>query len=265
MKIRLSLFFVLFASACAGQGIDNKYVFLDSFPGRFSSVSVDNFGCFYALEDSRISKFDRDGKFLQSFEEVKLGKTGSIDVTNPMKLTVYYPDFMTVVVLDKFMTFITSYKFFDLGYQTVTAVGSSSDGFLWFYDYGTFTLKKIDETGNVQMESQPVNQLINKVINPNFIMEKNGQVYVNDSATGILVFDNFGGYYKTIPIHGLQRFQLLQDQIIYFAEGKLKSYNTMTFDEKMITLPETAGVKDAVIEKSRIGVQTRDRVDFYKY
>ena len=252
-------------STSAQAVIDNKYELLDSFAVKANSISVDNFSNFYAVGDNQILKFDRDGKFIVRFEEVKNGKIGSVDVSNPFKIVVYYPDFMTAVVLDKFLTFVTSYSFFDLGYQSVTAVGSSADGYLWFYDATDYTLKKIDATGTVQLKSQPVNQLTNNVINPNFILEKNGQVFVNDPAIGILVFDNFAAYYKTIPIKGLQKFHILQEQIVYYQDDKLRSYNPNTFDAKMISLPDTTGVTQAVIEKNRIAILKNDRMDFYRY
>jgi hypothetical protein len=248
------------------QGIiSNNYAFIDSYPVKANAVSVDNFGNFYVVCENQVLKFDKDGVYQVRFEEVKQGRIGSIDVTNPFKLIIYYPDFMKAIVLDKFLTFLVSYNFFDLGYTDITAVGSSADGYLWFYDATDFRLKKIDVTGNVQLQSQPVNQLIDRVITPNFILEKNGQVYVNDTASGILVFDNFGAYYKTIPIRGLEKFHILQEQIVYFQEGKLRSYNPVTFDAKMISLPDTIGTIQAVISKERIAVLKKDRIDFYKY
>ncbi len=96
-------------------------------------------------------------------------------------------------------------------------------------------------------------------------MEKNGQVYVNDPAVGILVFDNFGAYYKTIPILGLQKFHIMQEQIIYYQDGRLRSYNPITFDAKMISLPDSVGVIQAAIEKERIAVLKKDQVDFYRF
>jgi hypothetical protein len=266
-NIALSLVFILcFSFSHAQNGIiDNKYAIIDSYQVKANSISVDNFGNFYAVGDNQILKFDRNGVFQVRFEEVKNGKIGSVDVTNPFKLLIYYPDFMNAVIVDKFLTYVTSYNFFDLGYQSVTAVGSSADGYLWFYDATDYTLKKIDATGNVQLKSQPVNQLIDKIINPNFIQEKNGQVFVNDTATGILVFDNFGAYYKTIPIFGLQKFHILQEQIVYYQDNKLRSYNPVTFDAKMISLPDTLGVIEAAIDKERIAILKSDRIDFYRY
>ena len=258
------MLFSLFSAAQQGI-INNRYVLLDSFPVKANSITVDNFSNFYAVGDNQVLKFDRDGKFLVRFEEVKNGKIGSVDVSNPFKMLVYYPDFMNAIVLDKFLTYLVSYNFFDLGYQSVTAVGSSADGYLWFYDATDYTLKKIDATGKVQLKSQPVNQLIDNVIMPNFIVEKNGQVFVNDPKVGILVFDNFGAFYKTIPIKGLQKFHILQEQIVYYQDEKLRSYNPVTFDAKMISLPDTTGVMQAVIEKNRIAILKSDRIDFYRY
>jgi hypothetical protein len=256
---------ILCVSIAQAQINADNYSLIASYPIKANGVSVDNFGNFYVTSDNQITKFDRMGAQLQNYDEVKYGKIGSVDITNPMKIAVYFPDFMQVVMLDKFLSYFTTYNFSDLGYQTVTAVGTSSDGYLWFYDNISYTLKKIDESGKVQLQSQPVNQLINTVITPTFIMEKNGQVYVNDPAVGILVFDNFGAYYKTIPVKGLQRFQIFQDQFIYFEDGKLKSYNPTTFDGKMISLPDTLDMKQAAIERNRIGILHSDRVDFYKY
>ena len=197
---------LLFAGIAHGQVTTDQFTLISSFPIKATSLSVDNFSNFYTVGDNQITKFDKAGTQLQTYDEVKYGKIGSIDISNPLKITVYYPDFMQAVLLDRFLSYFTTYNFFDLGYQNVTAVGSSSDGYLWFYDNLSFTLKKVDETGKVQLQSQPVNQLINTVITPTFIMEKSGQVYVNDPAVGVLVFDNFGAYYKTIPVLGLQRF-----------------------------------------------------------
>ena len=243
----------------------NNYKLLASYETKVNAVSIDNFGNIYGIGDYQIVKLDKDGKLLQRYEEVKYGKIGSADISNPMKITVYYTDFMTAVVLDKFLSELVTYNFFDLGYQTVTAAGSSSDGSLWFYDNVSFCLKKIDESGKVQTQSQPVNQVTGKIITPNFILEKKGQVYVNDPASGILIFDNFGSYSKTLPIKGLSRLQILQEQIVYFDGGKLKSYSSMTLDTKMITLPDTGAVLHAAIEKEHIAILKADRIDIYKY
>lgn len=257
--IVLSVFAVLCMSMVAG------YSLLNTYSTKAKSLAVDNFGNFYTMADNRILKFGPDGKYLYPYEEFRNGKIGMIDVTNPMKLMVYYPDFSTIVFLDRFLSPLSKYNFFDFGYQNITAVASSVDGRIWFYDNVDFKLKKIDETGKVYRESQPLNVLIEQAPNPNFIVEKDNQIYVNDSAIGIMVFDLFGSYAKTIPLKGLKRFQVLQGQIVYQDAVTVNSYNPMTFETKGFALPDTTGMIQIAIEKNAIGVLRADKVDFYRY
>jgi hypothetical protein len=186
-------------------------------------------------------------------------------VSNPMKIMVFCPDFLTVITLDKFLSPLSTYSFFDLGYQNISAVASSTDGHLWFYDNTDFKLKKIDETGTVYQQSQPLNIIVNAVPNPDFMVEKNNFVYLNDPVIGIMVFDVFGSYSKTIPIKGLKKFEVFQDQVIYFDNNRLNAYNFVTLDLKALSLPDSTDVVGAAIQKDRLGILKKDRVDFYKY
>lgn len=232
---------------------------------KATSIAIDNFSNFYLIEDKKIQKYSSDGKYLFPYEEFRYGKIGSLDVTNPMKLIVYYPDFSTAVTLDRFLSPLNTYNFFQFGYQNITAVASSTDGRIWFYDNVDFKLKKIDETGKVFRESQPLNVILEETPNPNFLLERDLKVYVNDPEIGILVFDIYGSYSKTIPLKGLKKFQVLQEQIVYFENNSLNSYNTFTLEAKTLNLPDTTDLRLAVIEKDRLGLLKKDKAEFYKY
>ncbi len=238
---------------------------LNTYETKATYLTVDNFGSFYTADDNRLIKYNSDGKYLYPYEELRYGKIGMVDVNNPMKVLVYYPDFSTAITLDRFLSPLSTYNFFDLGYQNITVVASSVDGRIWFYDNIDFKLKKIDESGKVYRESQPLNVLLDETPNPNFLMEREGQVYLNDPNLGVLVFDGFGSYAKTVPLKGLKKFQVLQDQIIYFDSLKLNAYNLLTFETKSISLPDSSGVLQAAIVNERMAVLKKDRVDFYKY
>ncbi|MFN8287098.1 MAG: hypothetical protein U0V74_10115 [Chitinophagales bacterium] len=241
------------------------FTFIASFNTKAGFVVVDNFSNFYTADANRLTKFSPDGKFLYPYEELRYGKIGMVDVNNPLKIYVYYPDFSTVITLDRFLAPLNTYNFFELGYQNITAVGSSVDGRIWFYDNLDFKLKKIDETGKVYRESQPLNVILEETPTPNFLCERDGKVYMNDPQIGILVFDVFGSYAKTIPLKGLNKFQVLQEQIVYFDNYRLSSYNPITFENKSITLPDTTDLVQAVLEKDRLAILKKDRIDFYRY
>ncbi len=232
---------------------------------KASQITVDNFSNFYTASNNRIIKFSPDGKFISLYEEFKYGKIGTVDVNNPMKILVFYPDFLTAVVTDRFLAPLNSYNFFDFGYQNITAVASSVDGRIWFYDNIDFKLKKIDEAGKIIRESQPLNVILEQSPVPNFMIERDNKVYLNDPDIGILVFDIFGSYSKTIPLKGVTRFQVLQEQIVYYESKQLNSYNPLTLESKIFQLPDTLRIISAVLEKDRLAVLKNDRVEFYKY
>ena len=103
------------------------------------------------------------------------------------------------------------------------------------------------------------------VPNPDFMVEKDNAVYLNDPSIGIMVFDIFGNYSKTVPIKGLKKFQVFQDQIVYFENNRLNAYGLISLDLKSIQLPDSADVLMAAIQKNRMAVLKRDKVDFYRY
>ncbi len=241
------------------------FTLLNTYNTKANSMAVDNFGNFYSASNNEVIKFSAEGKFMYRYGEFKYGKIGMIDVNNPMKMLLFYNDFMTVVILDKFLVPINVYNFFDLGYQNISAVASSTDGRIWFYDNTDYKLKKIDEGGKVFRESQSMNIVLEETPNPNFMIERDSKVYLNDPNIGIMVFDIFGSYEKTIPLKGLEKFQVLQDQIVYFGNGQLSSYNSFTLELKSFNLPDTVDVSLAVLEKNRLGIMKPDHVDFYKY
>lgn len=258
MLFLCSLIFVLCSST-------PDFVLLNTYSTKANLVAVDNFSNFYSASNNSVLKFSPDGKLICRYDEFKYGKIGMLDASNPMKILVFYPDFMTIVVLDKFLSPLNIYNFFEFGYQNISAVASSVDGRIWFYDNVDFKLKKIEETGKIFRESQQLNVIMEQTPNPNFMIERDNKVYVNDTALGILVFDIFGSYSKTIPLKGLTKFQVLEDQIVYFDSGKLNSYNPVTFESKTFPLPDTADVSLGVLQKDRVALMRKEMVEFYKY
>lgn len=257
------ILFVLWAALC--MSFSTSFSFIGTYETKANFIAIDNFSQFYTADDNRLFKFSSDGTYLYPYEEFNYGKIGMVDVSNPMKILVFCPDFMTVITLDKYLAPLTTYNFFDLGYQNISAVAISSDGLLWFYDNTDFKLKKIDESGTIVKQSQPLNTVLNVLPNPDFMTEKDNVVYLNDPEIGIMVFDVFGNYIKTVPIKGLKKFQIFQDQVVYFENNKLNAYNMLTFDLKSIQLPDSTDVINAAIQKNRMGILKKDRVDFYRY
>lgn len=226
--------------------------------------AIDKFGNGYVAGRNKLQKFSPDGKLLYPYEEFRYGAIGSIDVTNPLKIVVFFPDVMKAVMLDKFLSPLSTYDFLQLGYPTVSAVCGSTDGRIWYFDNVSRSLKKIDETGKVLREGQPMNTQLAKTPLPNFMLEYDNVVFMNDSSQGIFVFDVFGSYKKTIPVKGLGKFQAVAQTIIYSNAENLYAFDMVTLATKTLALPENnSPIIQAAIGKDLLILLKAQKAEFY--
>jgi hypothetical protein len=79
--------------------------------------SVDNLGNIYLLTaDNQLKKLSSAGDSLAVFNAVsQYGSVSSIDVTNPLKILVYYRDFTTIIELDRYLNIINTIDLRTLG------------------------------------------------------------------------------------------------------------------------------------------------------
>ena len=230
-----------------------------------AEITTDYLGNLYTISEFRITKYDINGKPLYLFEDYKNGKIWNIDVTDPMKIMVYYGDFLKVKVLDVTLSEIASYSLSDLGYYNVSALAHSRDDDFWIFDYANFSLKKVNENGVALYKSEKFNLLFKESVQPKQIIDYENNVYLLDPINGIYVFDRFATYKQRIPIVGIEKMQIIQDVIVYFQDGVLRSYNTKDFREEQMALPEWVDALYCQIQKDRIYILEKDRVSIYTF
>lgn len=96
-------------------------------------VGYDKFGYTYFVINNTLHK-DNELESLQ-YQNLALGRISAVDLNNPLKLVLLYPEFNTVVMLDNQLNEISSIDFSSLNEQiVVTAIGNASQNRLWFYD-----------------------------------------------------------------------------------------------------------------------------------
>lgn len=175
--------------------------------GSFSNFYTDNLQNIYLISSSTnsIKKLSGNGDSIAVFNNtVRYRKIGSLDVTNPLKVLVYYKDFSTLVVLDRFLATRTIIDFRKLGITQVKAVAQSYDSNIWLYDEGEGKIKKIDENNNVLLESADLRLVFDDSLSPIKIIDNNGQLYLYDNRLGWLIFDYYTAFKKRLPFANWQ-------------------------------------------------------------
>ena len=143
-------------------------------------MEVDKMQQLYLLiGDNDLQKYDVNGTLLCRFNENNLGPISYVDVSNPFRILVYYDDYTTVIFLDRTLSEIQRNDLSDLDLPQVEALGTASDNNLWLFDNNTYTLKKLDQSNEVLVESLDLNLLLTEPLYPVRLLEANNRVYLN--------------------------------------------------------------------------------------
>ncbi len=179
---------------------------------------------------NQVKKLNSNGDSIAVFNDVKkFGQASLIDVSNPLKILLYYRDFATIVVLDRLLNVRNIIDLRKQNILQVRAIGQSYDNKIWVYDKVENKLKKIAEDGTLLQETPDFRQLFGEAPAPQKIFDQDQYVYLYDSAKAVFVFDYYGALKNKILISGWQNFKVAGKYIFGSDADKLYRYDIKTF------------------------------------
>lgn len=247
---------------------DTAFVLQKSIPGRVTMMAADNLGYLYLLNVSnQLKKLSPSGDSVAVFNEVKKsGRATLIDVSNPLRVLLYYPDFATVVVLDRLLAVRNTIDLRRQHILQVRAVAQSYDNKIWLYDEYESKLKKIDEDGKLLSETADFRLLLGEAIAPQLIFEQDRLVYLYDPAKGIFAFDYYGTLKTRIPVTGWQNVQASGKYIYGSAGNKLFRYDMSTLLTREWDIPPAlAGSLSFTFTSSGLYALKKEAVEIYAW
>ncbi len=226
--------------------------------------NTDNLKNIYAVTiENQVVKYDSTGLLLHTYSNKLLGQPTSLDVSNPLKLMVYYKDFNTIVWLDNTLSEISETNLSSLGIIQPPVACLSQDGDFWVYDEADQRLKKINSQLQVIIEGATLQFISEKQFQPYLMIEENQHVYVSDSSLGVFVFDQFANFINKIPVKGVTYFQIKNKQLIFKNKNKALIYQLNSMGEYSSELPDTA--MQMRIESHRIYLLKQNQIVLYPY
>lgn len=194
--------------------------------GDYIDFTADNLGNLYVLtRDNQLKKTNQNGDSLSVYNDVKrYGKLYSIDAANPLKLLLYYKDFGTIVVLDRFLNVRTTINLRQNNIFQVKAVSQSYDNGIWLYDEQEARLKKLNDEGNTIDQFADFRQFADTAPSPVKIVDHDRLLYLYDPGSGLFIFDYFGTLKSKIALLGWQDFQVVGDKVIGRKNTVLQQY-----------------------------------------
>lgn len=234
------IFCIIFFSVCAGAQTDSVLNLTQQqfIQGNFTNFYVDNLNNVYLLNaDNQIKKLNSNGDSVTVSNALKrFGDIYLMDVSNALKLIVYYKDFSTIVVLDRFLKNVNTIDLRKYGILQAQAVALSYDNNYWVFDEVDNNLKKIDDYGSLLLSTPDFRTVFNEPFLPEKIIDYDGYVYLYNKKSGCKVFDYYGALKQSIPALNWNNIQVIKNSIIGFDSSGMHVYNIPVFTENAYAL-----------------------------
>lgn len=225
------------------------------------AVYVDNLDNVYLLTpNDEVLKYEANGKLRWRYSNNRFGKLHSIDVSDPLRIILFYADFQQVVVLNNNLNEITKYAFAKTGDLWVTNVASANNNGLWIFDRMSNSLIKLSSNFTEQTRSQNLLQIFDTGLKPKKLLATNAFVLLQQEDNSLLQFDRFGGFLTTLPLDSVADFNVIGETIFYQKNGYLLQHQSLKTDAAKIQLPLGINIKHVAVGNKIIAVLTEKAV-----
>ena len=241
MQRQLTISFLLFTFCLAAAAqTDSLFKPLTKIKGDITAFAADNFDNIYLLNSyDQLKKIDANGDSVAVFNNVrKYGKIAQIDVSNPLRVLLYYKDFSTVVILDRLLNVRSTIDLRSQDIFQVQAICLSYDNKIWLYDEFEHKLKKIDEDGKMLFATTDFRQLFDEAFAFTSICDQDGFLYLYDKNKGVYVFDYYGTLKNIFSLTGYDNFKAVGKFITGTRHDSLMRYQPSNLLLQEIKMPE---------------------------
>jgi len=221
------LFGIVSTAVYAGNDTILHLVSQKTIRGSYTNFYSDNFGnVFLVSKTNQVKKLNQNLDSIGVFNDMRrYGNIYLLDVSNPLKIIVYYRDFTTALVLDRFLKLLNTVDLRRYGILQAKAVAQSYDNNYWVFDELDNTIKKIDDNVNVLLHSADFRILFPEPYNPSYVIDEDGLLYLYDEKRGWLLFDYYGAYKQHIDLLNWKDVQVIRgnllgrDSLFFYSSG----------------------------------------------
>lgn len=232
------------------------------------SIQQDNMHNVYLISNSgQIKKLNANLDSVGLFNNVRqLGAIHSVDATNSLKLLVYYKEFATILVLDRFLHVKNTINLRQQNIFQCSAIALSYDNMIWVYDDVEQKIKKLNDNGNVVFESTDLRLVVDNIQPPKQFYDVDGKLYLFNEANGLLSFDYYGAIKSNFGKQETIGLGILGNSFISIGNQKMQSQKLNIFSNKTHNLPMVLEkASQACFGKGKLAVLKNNTLSVYNY
>ncbi len=265
MRTRVILFFAAFI--LSGSAFSQAWTLVSEFDlkSKPDCISSDYYKNIVISDlNGVVYKYDSLGKIVNTYSPGKKSKVTLLESGRNMNIFLFYENFQEYVFLDRFFNRTEPLQLTRerVGFARTATV--ALDNNLWVFDDLGFSLKKF----NTRFQNIDLETPLNFILDPSdyeitFLREYQNQLFIADTNSGILVFDNLGIYKTKLPYKGVTWFGFVKDEMYFIQEGELVLYNLYTYKERRMTLPVKSDF--VLLYEHKVYVLVDSKIMIYTY
>jgi len=232
--MKLLSILILFTVGLSANSQNASVSFIEKTPFNLEEfVGVDKFNNFYGITNNTFFKLEGAKKY--QFTDFLLGELTAVDLLNPLKITLFYKDMNTVVIVDNRLNEIYRINFTNItNFRNVSFVGTGKDRSLWIYNTDIQQLELFNyNSKKVISHTQPLNsEIIQLKSNYNFcwlLQNKKLELY-----------NSYGSFINSVQVPENFKFVENNNQVI----GKNKDKWFVINKDKLALQPLTISEND---------------------
>jgi len=214
-------------------------------------IDHDNMGNYYLVYGDELIQYTGQSAELNRFSNKTSGTISGLDASNALKILLHYADLGAIQFLDNRLGERSDFMDFqDLDYNQSELSCTSYNNGLWVYDRISLSIRRLDQSFKLDVQSGNLNQITGRILNPVKVLESNGRVYILDKGVGVVQCDIYGAYIKTIYMKGAEQMDIDGDKMYLLASGSILYYEPSTFD--FVEVYSSEGIIDFSIKSKQL-------------
>lgn len=239
-----------------------RFLHAISVSSKYFSVDITG-NIFIINQQNSCIKYNPKGDSIGIFNEIRKGQPTLIDVTNPMRVLLYYANFNRIDVLDNMLSKKNTIALNNLGLTNISCIANSVDGSIWIYNTAAGALQKINDKQEITYTTAMQN-IMDDMPAPSFMIEQDRQLLMCDTLHGIIhKFDLYGFYITSYHI-AAHEIQYINGQLLYYHFPHLYSYHTQTTQTATLSLPMPTDILQIRLVRNKVYIRREKSIDVYE-
>lgn len=256
------LVLLLLLSLCSfGTNLQAQFQLTKIIDKEAKSVYMDNLDQVYLLRsNNELLKYDVNGQLKQRYSNNRLGTLTTVDVTNPLRILLFYADFQQVVVLDNNLAELSNFSFSQKGNFQITAIAASNSQSFWVFDELSQQLIRYNPMMEEEFRSVSFLQLLDEMIKVKQIFTDDNHILLQISSQDVLELDRFGALVRKIHVENQSDLSFQAHKLSYLNKNQLISYDLMSKEKTSKALPNPINALSLAVGHKFIAVLSEKAV-----